>query len=95
MHNYYKDGYYDTMKEWKPRALSAEAGLAEAKNQREGLSLCNDLGDALNDKLVVENTKLREALGKILAVESPWLGHCPDCFERFKQIAQDALKGGE
>ena len=42
-----------------------------------------------------ERDRLREALGKILAVESPWLGHCPDCFDRFKQIARDALKGGE
>jgi len=35
MHNYYKDGYNDAMKEWKPRALSAEAELAEAKEDAE------------------------------------------------------------
>lgn len=35
--------------------------------------------------------KAEVALEKIVAVESPWLGHCPDCFERFKQIARDGL----
>ena len=59
---------YDWIVLYDEEVNKLTAELAEAKKQREGLSLCNDLGDALNDKLVVENTKLLDALTPFVEV---------------------------
>lgn len=77
-------------------ALTHYRSVLAAKERAEGdADYYKEQAEELLRRLVrvkAENARLREALEKIIAIESPWLGYCPDCFERPKLMARDALK---